>query len=294
MTNHAVTALVAITLSVGTMTVHKSGAGEPAVILIPGLASGAWVWDATVRDLASHHTVYAVTLAGFDGTPTAKGDLIGQADASLQQLIADEHLSRPVVVGHSLGGFLAIRFAEEHPGELGGVVAVDGDPIFPSEAQMTSSQRIASADGFAKALHSTSDAEFAAQQRAAVDAMVTDPATAALVAARSAKSDRDSVIEYTDELLRADLRPDLDKIDAPLLEIVPVPKPSDLPAQFPASMRSMTAAQLADAYAQFDRALFPGAKTLTISTLSDARHFAMLDQPDGFARILDGFIDAHH
>ncbi len=55
--------------SVGTLTVERHGTQGPAVILIPGLESGPWVWQRTIANLRKNHVVYAVTLAGFDGVP---------------------------------------------------------------------------------------------------------------------------------------------------------------------------------------------------------------------------------
>ena len=38
--------------------------------------------------------------------------------------------NKPVIIGHSLGGFLAIRLAEEHSDLISGAVAIDGLPVF--------------------------------------------------------------------------------------------------------------------------------------------------------------------
>src|SRR4029079_16082017 len=58
-------------IRVGTMTVQRHGDHGTALILIPGLASGGWVWDDAVAALTNDHVLYVVTLAGFDGIPPA-------------------------------------------------------------------------------------------------------------------------------------------------------------------------------------------------------------------------------
>ncbi len=104
--------------TVGTLTVQRHGNQGQPVILIPGLQGGPWVWKQTIDRLSKHHVVYAVTLAGFDGVPapTDGGNLFDHANASLLQLIKQHQIDKPVLVGHSLGGTLAIRFATEHAG----------------------------------------------------------------------------------------------------------------------------------------------------------------------------------
>ncbi|MFS2021060.1 alpha/beta fold hydrolase, partial [Massilia sp. CT11-108] len=49
----------------------KAGNGGRALILIPGLASGSWVWQDTIGAFAPDHAVYVLTLPGFDGRPPA-------------------------------------------------------------------------------------------------------------------------------------------------------------------------------------------------------------------------------
>ena len=118
----------AITGTVGTLKVERHGDHGRPVILIPGLEGGPWVWERTIGALQKDHVVYAVTLAGFDGmpAPAGGGNLLDRADTSLKQLIEQRKIDKPVLVGHSLGGTLALRFAGEHPQMISGVVAVDG------------------------------------------------------------------------------------------------------------------------------------------------------------------------
>ena len=278
------------TMSVGTLTVEKYGSGDPAVILIPGLACGSWVWDGTIRGLMQNHTVYAVTLAGFDGTAPTTGQMLDKADASIQQLIDSEHLVNPIIVGHSLGGFLAIRFAEEHSAELARIVAVDGLPVFPTMAQMSPEQRIANAKQLFEPLRTQTPEQFAAGEESFVSGLVSDQRVAAQVSMLAAKSDANATAEYGEEMFAADLRPGLGSVRVPMLEIVPIPK--DLPPGFPDYMRTMTPEELSPSFIGYYTALFPGATTVQMVPILYARHFAMLDQPDAFYEALSSFINA--
>ena len=271
---------------VGTLTVDRFGdAGRP-LVLIPGLSSGPWVWGGTIRHFMKRHVIYAVTLAGFDGAPAPrkKTDLIGQADTSLLRLIDRYKITKPVLVGHSLGGTLAIRFATEHPGLIAGVVSVDGLPVFPL---MSAAQREAAAQHVrSMATHLTAP-EFRAQQLSYMKSVgVINPELAEQCAALSARSDPAAVSEYTAEDFELDLRPALKNLTVPLLVISPYYK-ADFERYAKLNNRSLTtAAQKANYY----RELLENAPDARVETIDGARHFAMLDQPDRFYGLLARFL----
>src|SRR5215472_5763414 len=84
------------TFDVGNLHVERFGQGSPALILIPGLSMGAWTWTGQIATFASDHAVYAVTIDGFDGTPTSPPPVIAKADAAIMQLVKQENLVKPV------------------------------------------------------------------------------------------------------------------------------------------------------------------------------------------------------
>jgi len=258
------------------------------MIFIPGLASGSWVWDGAVKAYAAKHAVYVVTLAGFDGVPAPASPSIDAADASLLQLLTSEKLDRPILVGHSLGGFLALRFGTEHAALLRGVVSVDGTPVFPTFAQMTTDQRVAAATGIGAQLAAATPDQFAANEKQMVSAMVTAPADAERVAAYSSNSDPKAVAAYATDLFRADLRPQLPALTVPTLELAPVPT---TPAPFePPAAASSSMADREAGYKAFYAALFPGAPNLTVKTIPNSRHFIMVDQPQALFAAIDAFV----
>ena len=113
----------------GVLRVERFGTSGTPIILVPGLASGSWVWKDTIDALEKSHRVYAVTLAGFDGRPAAAGDPMRAALEALRALVVEEKLGKPVVIGHSLGGMLGLQLAAAYPDLVGGVVTVDGLPV---------------------------------------------------------------------------------------------------------------------------------------------------------------------
>ena len=274
---------------VGTLKVQRHGEQGSPVILIPGLGSGAWVWQDTIARLQDKHVVYAVTLAGFDGVPAParKTGLMDQADASLLQLIDEQHIDKPVLIGHSLGGTLAIRFATEHADRLSGVVAVDGMPIFPGAERMDAAQRKATAAGMGAQMAQATPEQFKAQQVGYMQVMgVLDAADAERYGAMQARSDAATVAQYMTEDYALDLRPALPKISVPLLEISPYNTPDFAAAAEHSGQPLIDEAQKTAYYRQ----LLAGTPQLEVVSVSPARHFVMLDQPQRFHEIIEAFL----
>ncbi|MBD5604643.1 MAG: alpha/beta hydrolase [Candidatus Eremiobacteraeota bacterium] len=273
--------------TVGTLRVEKYGSGSPAMIFIPGLSSGSWVWRDAVTHYAGTHAVYLVTLAGFDGLPSTGAGIDG-ADASLLQLITTEKLKRPIVVGHSLGGYLALRFGTEHASLVRGIVAVDGLPILPQYLQTPAADRIAAGDKLAAQIGASTPEQYAAGQKMILASMITSPADVDRVAALSAKSDPKAVAIYYDQIIRDDLRPALPKLTVPTLEIAPVPT-EPAPYEGPQAQNASLTDRAAG-YKAFYGTLFPGAPNVTVETVLNSKHFAMIDQPKALYDDITAFV----
>lgn len=273
----------AATFDVGTLRVERHGERGPPVILIPGLASGAWVWQDSTAALRAGHRVYAVTLPGFDGRPAVAGDPLAQAADAVRALIVAHRLERPVLVGHSLGGTLALRLAATHPDLVGGVVTVDGLPVFPGTESVGAAGRGALAERFRERLTGLSPAQFEAQQRAYMRGIgVIDATQAAAVATLTSRSDPQAVADYAAAVVAQDLRPQLPAIRVPVLAVVPVNAP-DLAA----------AGSSPEGKVAHYRSLLAGVAQLELVAIAPARHFAMLDQPQAFAAALAQFLATH-
>jgi len=268
---------------VGTLHVQVYGDHGRPVILIPGLAGGAWVWKDTIDELRKDHQVYAVTLAGFDGTPAPAGDesYFDRADASLAQLIESKKLQKPVIVGHSLGGTLALRFAGEHSDLIAGAVAVDGLPVFPGLDAMPAEQRQATAANMLK-MGSASDEEFKAQLLGYMQKVgVIDPALATHYATFNARSYKQAVARYMAEDASGDWRPQLAKATVPVLEIVPYNAPD-------AQIGPMKTTQ--EQKVAYYKGLLGAAPKANVVAIAPSRHYVMLDQPIQFKKTLADFL----
>jgi len=261
---------------------------SPALILIPGLSMGSWEWQSTISAFATDHTVYAATLAGFDGTQPASGPYLPQADAAIAQLVRKGNLKAPILVGHSIGGHLALRLVEEHPDMFGGAVIVDETPYFPPlAAGQTVQQRAQNVADLAEGIQSAPDWIYDDQTRSMAATMVTDPAQADDVAQHSLRSDRATLAGATSEMSLDDLRPALGRITVPVLVIAPV---SSQAPYMTDQLRALTPDQLTATIRNYYASQYDGAKTVTVQTIANSKDFVMLDQPDALNAAIRNFL----
>ncbi|HZW53019.1 MAG TPA: alpha/beta hydrolase [Candidatus Elarobacter sp.] len=268
----------------GSLHVLRVGKGDP-VVLLPGLATGPWEWSDLIRRLAPRHTVYAVALPGFDGRPPAAAPLFDRVTGDFWAMLDAQKIARPVVIGHSLGGTLAIRLGEQHPERLRGVVALDGLPIFPGMERVTAEQRAGAAQQASGPIAGQTREQLLAFEKSYMKGAggVLDAQLADQLAELEANSDTSAVAQWLREDFGGDLRPDLAKITVPLLEIVPYNAPdlANAPQSYTAEQKVM-----------YYRGLLAGAPKVQVVSVSPARHFAMFDQPDKIFAIVNAFLDA--
>jgi pimeloyl-ACP methyl ester carboxylesterase len=124
--------------------VETRGRG-PDVIFIPGLGSIGAAWRSPADRLDDRYRVHLVTLRGFGQTDVGanrNGGLSGPAANEIRRYILEQRLARPAVVGHSLGGQIALRIAADMGDGIDRVMVVDSAPFFPAlvDSRTTSDQ----------------------------------------------------------------------------------------------------------------------------------------------------------
>ena len=102
-------------------------AGEgPAILLIHGITSSSRTWRDVIGGLAERHTVIAPDLLGHGRSGKPRGDYsIGAYASGLRDLLAVLGIRNATVVGHSLGGGIAMQFAYQFPDRLDRLVLID-------------------------------------------------------------------------------------------------------------------------------------------------------------------------
>lgn len=256
-------------------------AGEgPDIILIPGLASPAATWDATVAHLKSRYRVHVIEVAGFAGRPAgpnARGDLIAPTVAELAAYIADQRLVRPTLIGHSLGGFMALLLAAQHPDAAGAVIAVDttAGGALEETPGVTAEQARAALAKRRDTLMARSQPDYAKAVPAMLAALIKTPAERDRLVPLIARSDPSAVARAYYEQDALDLRPALAATRVPIAVIY---------AYDPAAEAFGGDVAAADRF--FARG-FQGVPVTRMARIDGGFHFIMLDQPERFHALID-------
>lgn len=261
-----------------TFEVETAGSG-PAMILIPGLASPGRVWESTVAAFGDQYQTHVLTLAGFAGKPPVEATPFLETVATeLADYIRANGLDRPVIVGHSLGGFLALALASAEPELTGPVVIVDMQPFLPAAwtPGATPETMHAQAEAMRQGMAAQTPEQFRASQQAAVSSMITDSATAREVASWTSRSDPVTVAQAMYELFTVDLRPRLPQIRVPVLVY------GSWVAYGPREQIQAT----------YERE-YAGLEGVQIRLSDHGRHFLMYDDPDGLHGAMRAWLDEH-
>jgi pimeloyl-ACP methyl ester carboxylesterase len=241
---------------------HITGEGR-AVIFIPGLGCPGEMWDDTVAHFDGKIEAHVLTLAGFAGKKPVKPPLSATVRKELVRYIRSRKLDHPIIVGHSMGGFIAYWLAASAPDLVGPVVVVDAGPaIGDNDVETARTLR----NMWAQA----GDDELPEQVKTAYSSMTTDPKHIAPYLDAISQSDRQSIGDAIYELVTTDLRDKVAAIKAPLLLV------------------------LADGGLQtLYKTMAQPVPDHEVVVLPKTRHFVMLDDPEAFYSALDKFFAAH-
>ncbi|MCW2991480.1 MAG: alpha/beta fold hydrolase [Solirubrobacterales bacterium] len=103
-----------------------SDPANPVLLLVHGIAGSSQTWEEVIPDLARDYTVIAPDLLGHGESAKPRGDYsLGAYASGLRDLLAVLGHDRATVVGHSLGGGIAMVFAYQFPERTERMVLVD-------------------------------------------------------------------------------------------------------------------------------------------------------------------------
>lgn len=261
------------------ITVVAEGSG-PDVILIPGLTSSPSAWRDSAAAVPGYR-YHFVQLKGFAGTPAegnAEGPVAAPVAEEIARYIKAEKLARPAVIGHSMGGTMAMMLAARHPDAVSKVMVVDQIPFMGAlfgPPGTTAESVKATADALRAQMAANTDAERAKRIEAMSTAMVRNEAQRKIVIAEGLASDPGTSANAFHELIVTDLRPELGAIAAPVrvLYVTPAGVP-------------LTDAQIDAVY----KASYANLKDGKLVRIPDSAHFVMSDNPERFRDEMKAFL----
>jgi pimeloyl-ACP methyl ester carboxylesterase len=247
-------------------TAEVTGKGR-AVLLIPGLGCPGSVWTQTAVYLGKNHEVHTLSLAGFAGAKPIRRPIPSAVKDDVIAYIKEHALEKPVIVGHSMGGFVALWIAQAAPELVGPVIVVDSGPTLgggdPDMIPYAKAKR--------DAYKTMTPQRFESTIRERFSPMFSDPKKREheAILAAVVRSDQKAYADALYQISTVDLRPNLAKLAAPTLLIL---------ADGPVVKRI--------------RAQMKPAKHHEIVVLK-TRHFVMHDDFAGFSKAVDAFLTAH-
>ena len=258
--------------------VKVSGHGKP-MILIPGLSCGTDEWTSTIEHFQGRYEIHAITLPGFAGQPPIPAPMLPRVRQEIQSYIRDLHLDHPVIIGHSLGGHMAMWIAATSPKLVSKVVSVDGPAFLPAILDPNATVKSVSkmAESIRDTLVKSDPIAFKQSTKRSLSSMITKPSDAAWILESSEKSDPRSVGEAIYELYSTDLRPLVGKIESPVLML--------------AAGAFVTSSDMEKQVLAVYEAEVKTIPKHKVVVSRKARHFIMLDDPEFYFRELDSFLN---
>ncbi|MEZ0184157.1 alpha/beta fold hydrolase [Flavobacterium oncorhynchi] len=198
--------------------VIKTGKGKQSIIFIPGFASSGEVWNETKTAFEKEYTCYTFTMAGFAGVKPQQNPSFENWKTEIANYIKDNKIEKPILIGHSMGGGLALAIAADYPELIRKIVVVDAlpclaalmDPSFKSKENNDCAAMVSQMTGM-------TDAQFLEMQKKTMPRLLADASKMDTVVDWSVKSDRKTFAQMYCDFSNTDLRNKIAAIKCPSL-----------------------------------------------------------------------------
>jgi len=250
--------------------VVKSGKGDKSIIFIPGCASSGEVWDDTRTKYEKDHTCYTLTMAGFAGVAPQPNSTFSVWVKSIADYIKENNIEKPVVIGHSMGGVMAMALASDYPDLIGKIIVVDGLPCL--QALMNPNFKPVEkpdCSAMSAQIVAASDSDFYKMQTMSIKQLMADTTKREQVIGWSMKSDRKTFAEMYCDFYNIDLRDKVKNIECPSLILL---------EEYFKNIKPAIEDQ------------FKNLKTASLQYSNKGLHFIMYDDKEWYFSQLDNFI----
>lgn len=252
--------------------VKKTGKGNQSLIFIPGFASSGEVWNETASKFEKNFTCYTLTMAGFAGTKPQTEASFKDWEKGIAAYIINNKIDKPILIGNSMGGGLALAIAADYPELAGKIVIVDtlpclaamSDPNFSSKENNDCTSTITQ-------LTAMNDEQFRKMQTQAMPRLLADTSMQETVIGWSMKSDRKTFAKMYCDFYNTDLREKIKNIQCPSLILL---------ESFFVNLKPTIESQYKDL------------KNANMQYASKGLHFIMYDDKDWYLNQLTNFLSS--
>src|SRR5690606_18610018 len=263
--------------------VEKIGKGKQHMILIPGLTCPGEVWTETVSRYQNKYTLHVISLPGFAGTPAIETtEYLKTMRDELIAYIKDNKLKKPILVGHSLGGFLSLWISAVEPDLVGPNFIVDALPFFP--AIQDPSATVESMKPMATSMHNmmkdATPEQVKQSQQYYLSTMATAPDKLEIIGKWGIESHSPTVAQAMYEMQTIDLRQELATIKVPVTVLGAWIAYKNYGVTHESTLKNFSNQ-------------YQHVKNVNIQLTDTAKHFIMYDDPEWFFQNMDKFLNQH-
>lgn len=201
--------------------VEKSGNGDQAIVLIPGFACSGEVWAETKAIYEKKYTCYTLTMAGFANAEPSPNPSFENWKTRIADFIKDKNIEKSILIGHSLGGGLAMAIAADYPNLIEKIVVVDAlpclaaltNPNFKQQENIDCSTTI-------NQITALSKEQFHQMQKMSMPQLIQSKEMIETVVNWSIQSNRQTFAQMYCDFSNTDLREKLKDIECPTLVLL--------------------------------------------------------------------------
>ncbi|WP_264535307.1 alpha/beta fold hydrolase [Flavobacterium sp. N1736] len=198
--------------------VVKTGKGKQAILFIPGFASSADVWNETKANFEKDFTCYTLTMAGFAGVKPQPNASFANWENEIANYIKENKIEKLIIIGHSMGGALAMALAADYPELISKIVVVDSLPCLSAMMNPSfKSKENNDCSPIIDQMTAMSDAQFLEMQKTNIPRLVADVSKQDLIISWGIKSDRKTFAGVFCDFANTDLREKISTIKCPSL-----------------------------------------------------------------------------
>ncbi|MGZ8504063.1 MAG: alpha/beta fold hydrolase [Flavitalea sp.] len=251
--------------------IQRSGKGMP-VLFLPGFTTPGTVWNETIRNLPTGTEAFTVSYAGFNGMTPIDTPWYPALKQELIEFIEKENLSNLTIIGHSMGGNLAVDLAAALPSRISKLILVDAIPCM-RELMLPGVpvEQIQYKNPYNDQQLKMADEPFKQMATMMAGNMTVNASKVDTLVKWILEADRETYVYGYTDLLKLDLRPALKNIKAKTLI---------LGATFPNA--EITGKTFENQYANLENK--------TIYLAGNSKHFIMFDQPSWLYEKINTFI----
>lgn len=263
--------IVAPALAQPAFKVDKTGKGMP-VLFLPGFMTPGSVWAETAKNLNGKYEAHLISYAGFNGNAPIAMPWYATIKKELVNYVKVNKLKNLKLIGHSMGGNLAVDLAAELGDVVDKIIIVDAlacmrevmMPGVPAEALQYESP-------YNKQMLEMNDDAFQKSAIMMAQGMTTVTEKQELIKSWILETDRKTYVYGYTDLLKLDVRPALAQIKVPALILgAPFPTKEIVLPNFEKQYTNLANKQLEIA---------PG-----------GRHYIMFDQPEWLYNQINNFL----